>query len=271
MVDHHSNKASPAKADTIRAQKLDCFIARLCELQRQEAQGKVDERFRARATALWTHEISRGLPLQQAKEAAEDMRSNLAREGRNRALAKWRDCIRQGGRKCTEWLKQRRILLPAAVTHEGRVSTSHSDSIALVKQYWIRVWHRQAVCPELRRLHSEGSSTTSRCFDQDLAFDAQELLSQAQHGTHGAAGPDGWTSEEVSHLPLHYWVLIARVVNKWLRQGKFPSAWLHCRMIMLLKDEFDVLSGPVPVSKLRPMAVFPVHYHILSSCVARRA
>eukprot|EP00439_Symbiodinium_sp_Y106_P058975 s4338_g8.t1 len=271
VIDHHGNKAGPAKAESIRAQKLDCFIGRLCELQRQEAQGTVDELLRARTAASWPHDISRALPLQQARKAAEDMRSNVARDGRNRALAKWRDRIRQGGRKCTEWLKQRRMLLPAAVTHDGGISTSHGESLALIIQYWNRVWRRQTSCPELNRLQSEGSSATPRCFDQNPSFDAHELLSQARRGTHGSAGPDGWSSEEVSHLPPYYWVLMAGMLNKWMRQGRFPTVWRHCRMIMIPKDEFDVLSGPVPVSKLRPIAVFPVHYRLLSSCMAKRA
>ena len=163
------------------------------------------------------------------------------------------------------------MLLPAAVTHDGGISTSHGESLALIIQYWNRVWRRQTSCPELNRLQSEGSSATPRCFDQNPSFDAHELLSQARRGTHGSAGPDGWSSEEVSHLPPYYWVLMAGMLNKWMRQGRFPTVWRHCRMIMIPKDEFDVLSGPVPVSKLRPIAVFPVHYRLLSSCMAKRA
>ena len=96
-----STEAGPAKADTIRAQKLDCFIGRLCGLQRQTACGRVDGRLRARTDASWPQEIPLNVSPQLARKATEGMRSNMAGKGATAPL-QWRKRIMQGGRAYTD-------------------------------------------------------------------------------------------------------------------------------------------------------------------------
>ena len=42
-------------------------------------------------------------------------------------------------------------------------------------------------------------------------------------------------------------------------------------MVMLPKAEMETVTGAIPVEKLRPISVFPIHYRLLSSSMARKA
>ena len=81
---------------------------------------------------------------------------------------------------------------------------------------------------------------------------------------------DGWPTEELAALPLAYWQEFCVLFARWCERGEFPTVWKHCRMVMLPETEIEPVSGAVPVCRMRPISVFPVHYRLLGSCFARR-
>ena len=184
--------------------------------------------------------------------------------------------MRENGKALTAWLHSSRFLLPSAVSSgQGRhrkVSASFPEAINMIEKFWRKVWDQPTNCEELNKAR-EGRLTapSGEPFDSHACVSAEELQMQARHDAHGTAGPDGWTAAEVSHLPLAYWSEFSTMLARWMQTNSFPQVFRHCRMIMIPKDGFELASGPIPVDKLRPISVFPVHYRICSSAFARRS
>ena len=183
--------------------------------------------------------------------------------------------MRENGKALTAWLRSTRFLLPSAVAsgqgRHRRVSASFPKAINMIEKFWRKVWDRPLNCEELNK-SQEGRLTapSGETFDSRACLSAEELHMQAQHDAHGTAGPDGWTASELSHLPLAYWSAFSTMLARWMQINSFPQVFRHCRMIMIPKDGFELASGPIPVDKMRPTSVFPVHYRIRRSAFARR-
>ena len=93
----------------------------------------------------------------------------------------------------------------------------------------------------------------------------EELHVQAKRMASSSAGPDGITGEEVAHLPLRFWGLLADRLEVWSAAGLYPEAWRHCRTVFIPKDTAARKGGEAEVSRMRPISVFSSIYRVVVS------
>ena len=174
----------------------------------------------------------------------------------------------------TDWLKNRTaVLVPTVFVEEETRKVTASNTaqcLDLVRGYWDKVWPRDAAQAPLRHFAGHGLAKHERPWPQQSQVTAQELLLQARSKTEGALGPDGWTREEVAHLPLSFWCAFVSAVRIWSDANTFPEVWRHARMVCIPKSQIGADCASIAVDKLRPLCVFSAFYQVLESTWTQR-
>lgn len=100
----------------------------------------------------------------------------------------------------------------------------------------------------------------------DWRLTPDELL-QAARVAEGAAGPDGWSAAEITHLPRTAWEIFLALWERWTARNQYPEAWRHIRMSMIPKVSHD---GHINASDMRPISVQCVFSRLISTVIAKR-
>lgn len=81
-------------------------------------------------------------------------------------------------------------------------------------------------------------------------------LSAVARAGKGSAGPDGWSGDELRHMPVHVFEVFATLAGRWLRAGVAPNQMLESRMVCLPKPgKVRASDNTVSVEHTRPITV----------------
>jgi hypothetical protein len=94
-----------------------------------------------------------------------------------------------------------------------------------------------------------------------------ELQARAQSGS-GAAGPDGWSADEIKHLPLETFESLSQLFIQFASSGEVPIQLQQARMVCLPKPG-KVKNYAVPVDGTRPITVLNVWWRLRVSTLCQ--
>ncbi|CAE7948613.1 unnamed protein product [Symbiodinium sp. KB8] len=128
------------------------------------------------------------------------------------------------------WLQSKAASAPHSLKNAaGLVSSSALAGAGFVRDYWINFW-------------SEQVARTMR----------------------GAAGPDGWSGPELSHLPLEALSTFRHLAMRWESSGRVPAALREARMVSLA-NEGKAVDGVLDLQHTRPITILKAHWRLWAS------
>ena len=80
----------------------------------------------------------------------------------------------------------------------------------------------------------------------------------------GAAGPDGWSGPELSHLPLEALSTFRHLAMRWESSGRVPAALREARMVSLA-NEGKAVDGVLDLQHTRPITILKAHWRLWAS------
>ena len=151
----------------------------------------------------------------------------------------------------------------------GSKTTSSSEALAAISEFWRPIWNRRINEEVLESVNRELSQPAEDGPQLENTFPSPKvLLRTARTTSHGAAGPDGWSGDEVVHWSLDMWKCYHELLNRWARRGVWPRSWQHIRQVHIRKKE-DVYEGEaVPPKDMRPISVQSILVRIVGSAFA---
>ena len=250
---------------TIPLRRLANWLGRVAELRRQQQAGAPDQGLRRRTQDAWPRQVPRTSNLAQAEAAGLRLRAQLRQQIRTAKVGQWRDNMAAQGRFATSWLQGKFGLggPPAIQREDGSRTATIGEGFAELVSFWSRIWHREAGSEELDRLRAGTLTRGPPVRAHEWRLTAQDLQAVAASKRHGAAGPDGWTGEEVYAWPAYAWELFLDVWHRWAERDSWPRPMRCYRQIFMAKEKgegADSISGNdiviIHVKSLRNMRNF---------------
>lgn len=242
------------------------MLGRIKEYRRQIGLGQEDRKLLANINRRWPTD----LPWQgwsQAENQLENKLSNLRSTLKQQHMSQWRARMNAQGKAATRWLKAKPALTPVSILRpDGSKTMSSSEALAAISEFWRPIWDRHiteevgnSVKNELSQPAEDGPQL------EDPFPSPQNLLRTARTTNHGAAGPDGWSGDEVVHWSLDMWQCYHELLNRWAKRGVWPRSWQHIRQVHIRKKE-DIYEGEaVPPKDMRPISVQSILVRIVGS------
>ena len=222
-----STKTPKPLEEPARILALNNFLGRLLEAQRAaRRRDGIPESLQQAIFRSWPQDVPRST-FEDATAYTEHSIHLLRQRRRQHGLSTWKQKVMSGGRAATRWLKNKACLLPPALslTIDDNTFTSRTvgQSLQFLQQLWKRVWRRpiphDLVSSSEERWQNSPPPTAS-WGDAVFPLSAEELLARARVKHDGGAGPDGFTGEEISHLPLL--AVVCRAPSMLASSSRFP-------------------------------------------------
>ena len=212
------------------------MLGRIKEYKRQIGLGQEDRRLLANINRRWPAE----LPWQgwsQAESQLENKMSSLRSAMKQQNMRQWRERMNAQGKAATRWLKAKPALTPVSILKpNGSKTTSSSEALAAISEFWRPIWNRRINEEVLESVNRELSQPAEDGPQLENTFPSPKvLLRTARTTSHGAAGPDGWSGDEVVHWSLDMWKCYHELLNRWARRGVWPRSWQHIRQVHIRK------------------------------------
>jgi hypothetical protein len=189
-----------------------------------------------------------------------------------RALKRWKNSMQAAGKKLTSWLHKDAVTLPSELIYQQSdgsqqiAAASSSGALDTVADFWHTIWDRDVACDALDENVSQHDILHAPMTGSWQINPAE--LARLAHDNQGAAGPDGWTSEEAACLPVKAWEVFLELWSRWVSRGVFPEVRRHSRMVLIPKV---AVSTCLDVAQLRPISVQPLFVRLLSSVFDQRS
>ena len=169
------------------------------------------------------------------------------------------------GRFATSWLQGKFGLggPPAIQREDGSRTATIGEGFAELVSFWSRIWHREAGSEELDRLRAGTLTRGPPVRAHEWRLTAQDLQAAAASKRHGAAGPDGWTGEEVYAWPAYAWELFLDVWHRWAERDSWPRPMRCYRQIFMAKEKGE------GAENFRPISIQSVFNRVVASAMAR--
>ena len=202
--------------------------------------------------------------------AVAQVHASQTREG----VHKWQQAMAKCGRQATAWLRGRHRVITCVTAHDvendGGEAVSIGAGLHNLKRFLRTIWQRNVseTSPAVLRWREHGRRAR---FEGRLAsiLTAENLAQGAKLKAGNAAGIDGWSGDEIASWPQEAWDVFVVLLLRWLRRGRFPTAWQQSRQVHLPKDEPSLEAGSLRADQLRPIAVLSSLWRTAGSCIAR--
>lgn len=176
---------------------------------------------------------------------------------RQRILSDWRSAMQTNTRARHKWVKQsNQTMVPQIMSHEDAL-LEDTAVLNAIYQHWSEVWDAAAAQPLQTKLN-----TILRSLPTKQPCNGRPTLpefSKARSRLSGAAGPDGWTADEIKCFPRQLNALFVAVTEQWERAGCTPQPLTFSRQVNLAKTG-KIADGCCQVSNLRPINVYSLWY-----------
>eukprot|EP00439_Symbiodinium_sp_Y106_P021981 s2417_g2.t1 len=202
--------------------------------------------------------------------AVAQVHASQTREG----VHKWQQAMAKCGRQATAWLRGRHRVITCVTAHDvendGGEAVSIGAGLHNLKRFLRTIWQRNVseTSPAVLRWREHGRRAR---FEGRLAsiLTAENLAQGAKLKAGNAAGIYGWSGDEIASWPQEAWDVFVVLLLRWLRRGRFPTAWQQSRQVHLPKDEPSLEAGSLRADQLRPIAVLSSLWRTAGSCIAR--
>ena len=190
---------------------------------------------------------------------------------RQNNLTNWRHRMRSGSGYVSKWIKRKtQVFCQSVVDRHNRPTQTWHAAAAAIQDFWVHFWqdHARSV-PDLA---SRTSSLLAGARVPETPVNIRcptgiELQARAQSGS-GAAGPDGWSADEIKHLPLETFESLSQLFTQFASSGEVPIQLQQARMVCLPKPG-KVKNYAVPVDGTRPITVLNVWWRLWVSTLCQ--
>ena len=257
---------------SFKTRRLRNLVGRLLEIQRQHACGIQCPNLEAKTLKSWPKHVPQAHTWDERLQIASQYLDNHAQEQHASAIQKWKSHMNQGGKYAARWLQNNpRAAIQSIETPTG-LQTSPASCLEGIHSYWTDIWHRPLPSFEQAAaawIEHHPQSEQNEAFEPNQIWTAQALMQTAHHIRGSAAGPDGWTGNEIAFFPLRVWEVYSHLLQRWLQRGIFPMHWRQARQITLPKKPVDVTDGICRVQDTRPITVLSVWWRVITGTLTR--
>ena len=202
---------------TYKIRKLRNLVGRLRELQQQYSRGHtntttLEEKIRRTwpatlpACTAWTDKL----------QAAETALSQQLVAHKQQRLQAWRDTMRSRSKAASRWLRGE-ILPPiqSITTPHGKHHSPHAN-IQAIRAYWTSIWQRPppniAQASQTWQQHASPSNWEPTATTE--LWTPTSLWQQARRLRGTAAGPDGWSGNDIAMWPPAAWEVYSTLLHR---------------------------------------------------------
>ena len=245
-------------------------LARACELSRLLREGRENNPAAVQGLAAKLRIAEPSLRTVEAliRRLSAEVQTQAKRE-KGAAITRWRRRLLSEPKALGRWLQSKAASAPHSLkSAAGQVSSSALAGAGYIRDYWIDFWSEQErTKPDddevFQRLRA-GIPAPKHNREVDLTAPSPELLLKVARTMRGAAGPDGWSGPELSHLPLEALSTFRRLAMRWESSGRVPDALHEARMVSLAK-EGKAIDGVLDVQHTRPITILNAHWRLWAS------
>ena len=212
------------------------------------------------------------IPLHTAIVDLETQIQQLQQAEALQRLNQWKERLRASDSSVRKRVRRSNKPAPAFVSPDGTPSSGVACSLSFLRTFWRRIWQREVQPDDANRAWS-AEHARHRAHTPQLGWqpiNASELQQQACASGGKAAGPDGWSGDEIQHWTLPMWRTYADLWNRWINHRCYPSEWQYYLQVHLPKQDPHPVHG-LDVGDARPLVLEPILCRIASSAWARRA
>lgn len=189
---------------------------------------------------------------------------------RNDRFKRWRKQVQDPSIKgLARWVrKKENPEYTTSICYKDVIAENRPQTTQMIFDFWTDLWEDQNVSQKkiAEKLISD--------FGIPLEQTEWELgikdVWQAVRNAHGACGTDGWTGEEIKHIPTSAIHTFFDITRHWEQMGRVPMQLLESRQINIPKThKVDDSNHTCKVEHLRPLSVLSVWWRCYSSAWAR--
>ena len=151
---------------------------------------------------------------------------------------------------------------------DGFCAETDEQAVDLIFAYWEDFWKRAS--DNQPGLDDRVASLLSSYPCQEAClweFPTGVQLSAVARASKGSAGPDGWSGDELRHMPVQAFEVFATLAGRWLEAGVAPNQMLESRMVCLPKPgKVRASDNTVSVEHTRPITVLSCWWRLFASC-----
>ena len=131
-----------------------------------------------------------------------------------------------GCREVSKWLKSKTLdTCSTVVNMQGEATETWHDGARAIDEFWDQFWSD---------LNSQAGVTQNNQAANLTCPTGNEFQSRAQDAS-GCAGTDGWTAQEIIHLPSGVCERVAKLFEEFAEKGELPFQFKKPRMVCLAK------------------------------------
>ena len=273
VVEAHNAKVQ----DSFRLRRLSKLLGRASELDRQRRREHASTSnilvLERKLVRGWPADLPRPHHGQNPVDILREAYDQELQQRLRQRLRQWRHRVGSAGKAATRWLARVAKPKPPALqirSDTGEVSYTQGtdEQLRALGQFWRHVWDREL--PDRQRAVEqwlEHVQPSNILRGMDIAdFVTGENLQKAASGS--AAGPDGWSGDEMIHLPLPVYDEFATLLLRWFSRKNLPRVLRGARQVHLPKDIMDACSNSLPPEKMRPLSVFSCWWRLVGTTLA---
>ncbi|CAE7256424.1 Pol [Symbiodinium sp. CCMP2592] len=267
---HQRFDFSHAHRGTFRSRRLANILGRTREIVRQIRIGNLPQALVSKTLKSWPNDVPLPSSWDEREQVLEQALSKELGAKSLQRIQSWRRQMTSGGSGATKWLKGQTTSPPNALSYKAgqttRTTATVEESLKVVKKFWREVWDRPH--DDVHRAVTRWSLTGVSADFPNFEFTGKALAGAASKLANTAAGPDGWSGDELAAMPREVWNTYAQLVERWRARNQWPTAFQHARQIHIPKTEIPIESASCDVSKMRPITILNGLYRILGSALA---
>ena len=260
----HPDRFLPAT----RIRQLRNVLARLRELRLYELRGEYHPQ-KEHILSKCAHVVSLpDTPTNKQIQHVEELIRKFHHDQKLIRINEWKNRRRHSPASVYSWLKGSSEVISSQIhLNDDEASQSMPEALNKVRCYWRSVWdtrqHSTTDCIQ-KCLETLGAPTPIAQWEP---ITAAELHSAALRQKGRAAGLDGFSGTEVSHLPVKFWTDVVHLFQEFERSGVSPEAWNNIKQVHLPKPNKGkrARDGATDAASMRPICILSVWFRIHAS------
>lgn len=206
--------------------------------------------------------------LAHVETVIEDIHSQqnaLEESNRHHRLNDWKSRMNAGTfKQLGRWIRRKECNFTAFQLYDqAEPSRSREEATKKIFEHQVRLQESQQVDLE------QASQFLSTWFGQSTNFPVQGVsfsnLWKIIRNGDGAAGPDGWSANELRYLPLPAIRLWEHLGSRWIQAGTVPQQLTEVRQVNLPKVHKIDQDGRLSVQGLRPISILSAFWRLWAS------
>eukprot|EP00435_Cladocopium_sp_Y103_P043026 s1688_g12.t1 len=188
---------------------------------------------------------------------------------RQQKLDAWKDRMSTDLKAVGRWLRDRESSQSvSSVTWNDRSACGHGNIAALIFDFWDHFW--QSANAGSPPIEDRIQCLQQNAVGADIIWEppSDDELTQVFRRASGASGTDGWTGDEVKHLPVACIKVFKRLALAWAAQDVVPEQFCESRMVVIPKDN-RIRNGSVSVEHTRPISVCSIWWRVWCGAVVK--